>query len=215
MTTGAGSAGHVALIGDSIFDNAAYTGGERDVIGHLRTLLPPLWQTTLLAADGSTVEDVPQQLAGLPESVTHLVMSAGGNNAILNSDLLDVPSRTSADTLRLFSQRLQPFEAAYRRVLGALTATGCRTTVCTIYNGALAPDQAGLARVALMTFNDVILRAAFEHRVDVIDLRLICTDRADYANPIEPSGPGGLKIAKAVTRAIGIATPGGTTRVFQ
>jgi hypothetical protein len=47
-----------------------------------------------------------------------------------------------------------------------------------------------------MTFNDAILRAAFEHRVDVIDLRLICTDGADYANPIEPSGTGASRSRK-------------------
>ena len=216
MTQGEGSPapGHVALVGDSIFDNAAYTRGEPDVIGHLRGLLPSTWQATLLAVDGSTVEDVPRQLARVPESATHIVMSVGGNDAIMNSDLLDTPARSSADTLRLFSHRLQPFESGYRQLLGAVTALGGRTSVCTIYNGALEGDQAGLARVALMTFNDAILRAAFEHRVDVIDLRLVCTDGADYANPIEPSGTGGLKIAKAITRAIGIAAPDGTTRVI-
>jgi hypothetical protein len=31
----------------------------------------------------------------------------------------------------------------------------------------------------------------------------VCTEPADYANPIEPSGSGGLKIARAVARMIG------------
>jgi len=34
-----------------------------------------------LSVDGSTVEDVHRQLTGVPESATHIVMSAGGNNA--------------------------------------------------------------------------------------------------------------------------------------
>jgi hypothetical protein len=87
-------------------------------------------------------------------------------------------------------------------------------TVCTIYNGNL-PDrrQAALARVALMMFNDVILRIAFEHRASVIDLRLVCSEPADYANPIEPSGRGGLKIAGAVARITGAVTGCGGTRV--
>jgi hypothetical protein len=208
-------AGHVALIGDSIFDNAAYTRGDPDVTSHLRTLLPDGWQATLLAVDGATVADVPRQLARLPDSVTHIVMSAGGNDALMNSDLLDAPCRTSADTLRLFSERLKPFESAYRQVLAAVTETGRRTTVCTIYNGDLEPEQARTARVALMTFNDVILRTAFEYRVDVIELRLICTDRADYANPIEPSGPGGLKIARAIARALGVTPSDRPTSVFE
>jgi hypothetical protein len=35
---------HVVLLGDSIFDNAAYTRGEPDVVGHLRDLLPSPWR---------------------------------------------------------------------------------------------------------------------------------------------------------------------------
>ena len=71
-----------------------------------------------------------------------------------------------------------------------------------------------LARVALMTFNDVILRAAFEHGVDVIDLRLICTQDEDYANPIEPSGSGGLKIAKAIAHAVTLPGSAGSSRII-
>jgi len=51
--------------------------------------------------------------------------------------------------------------------------------------------------VALMTFNDVILRCGIERGLSIIDLRLICNEKSDYTNPIEPSGSGGLKIAKA------------------
>jgi hypothetical protein len=39
-----------------------------------------------------------------------------------------------------------------------------------------------------------------------IDLRLVCTEPADYANPIEPSGRGGLKIAGAIARSLGLST---------
>jgi hypothetical protein len=66
-----------------------------------------------------------------------------------------------------------------------------------------------------MLFNDVILRTAFERRLAVIDLRLVCTDPADYANQIEPSGRGGRKIAEAIARSLGIldGTAGGS-RVY-
>ena len=83
---------------------------------------------------------------------------------------------------------------------------GRPTTLCTIYNGNLPVSQAPTARVALSIFNDVILRVAFEHHLPVIDLRLICNEPADYANPIEPSGRGGWKIANAIARSLGIAT---------
>jgi hypothetical protein len=33
-------AGHVVLLGDSIFDNRSYTAGAPDVITHLGSLLP-------------------------------------------------------------------------------------------------------------------------------------------------------------------------------
>lgn len=41
--------GHVVLLGDSIFDNGAYTGREPDVATYLSALLPE-WRTTLMAA---------------------------------------------------------------------------------------------------------------------------------------------------------------------
>ena len=88
---------------------------------------------------------------------------------------------------------------------GRFSIETCQRRYVTIYNGALEDrDFALRARVALMMFNDVILRVAFEHHASVIDLRLVCNEKADYANPIEPSGQGGLKIAKAIVRAGGV-----------
>jgi hypothetical protein len=69
--------------------------------------------------------------------------------------------------------------------------------------------------VALMMFNDAILRVAFELRLGVIDLRLICVEPSDYANPIEPSGAGGAKIARAIAVSLGlIEANGSVSRVF-
>jgi hypothetical protein len=59
------------------------------------------------------------------------------------------------------------------------------------------------AQIALAVFNDVILRAAIDLRLDVLELRSICTERADYANPIEPSGLGGAKIARGIATMVG------------
>jgi hypothetical protein len=208
------SPGHVALLGDSIFDNRAYTGDQPDVITHLRKLLPERWTATLLAVDGATIGGLAGQFARVPEGATHLVLSAGGNDALMNNDLLAMPVRSSSDALRLFAARLGPFEIAYRTALQRLVSFGRRTVVCTIYNGWLDAEQAPLARVALMTFNDVILRAAFEQRLDVIDLRQICVDEADYANPIEPSGAGGRKIAAAIAGAVAGVPDRPVTRVY-
>jgi hypothetical protein len=66
-----------------------------------------------------------------------------------------------------------------------------------------------------MLFNDVIIRTAFESNAALVDLRLVCSEPSDYANPIEPSGSGGLKIARAVARAAGALGGGAGTAVFR
>jgi GDSL-like Lipase/Acylhydrolase family len=197
--------GHIVLLGDSVFDNAAYTGSEPDVITHLRAVLPSGWKATLCAVDGATTTALPSQIRCVAPDATHLFVSIGGNDALGNIDLLSTPVRSTADALHLFERRVAVFEQSYRRGLAPVLTLRKRVTLCTIYNGDL-PDreQAVLARVALMMFNDTILRIALEHRLPAIDLRLICCEREDYANPIEPSGRGGRKIALAIARAAGV-----------
>jgi GDSL-like Lipase/Acylhydrolase family len=199
---------HIALLGDSIFDNVSYTRGEPDVLTHLRSLLPAEWRASLFAADGSVSNDLTEQLPRVTTDVTHLVISVGGNDALMYSDLLHRPVLSTADALRLFRERVDRFEIDYRTAIDGALTLGRPTTTCTIYNGNLPAAQAATARIALMMFNDVILRVAFEHHSPVIDLRLICNEPADYANPIEPSGRGGRKIAEAIARTIGAV--GGT-----
>lgn len=194
---------HIVLLGDSIFDNRAYTGGAADVVTHLRGLLPRGWKATLGAVDGATTGRLRAQLDRVPPDATHLVVAIGGNDALQNSDLLSTRVRSSAETLALFAERLESFEASYGAAIDGVRALRRPATVCTIYNGALAPDHAAAARVALMMFNDVIIRAAAIRHLDVIELRTICTEPGDYANPIEPSGQGGRKIAHAIARAVG------------
>jgi hypothetical protein len=198
--------GHLALLGDSIFDNRAYTAGEPDVVHHLRSLLPVGWQASLVAVDGSTTGDLAPQLALVPADASHLVISLGGNDALMNSDLLNRPVASTEEALSLFAERMAAFESSYRAAITAALALGRETTLCTIYYGNFGAEEARLMRPALALFNDVILRVAFAHRLPAIDLRLVCTEPADYANPIEPSGRGGLKIAGAIARSLGLST---------
>jgi hypothetical protein len=206
---------HVALLGDSIFDNRAYTDGAPDVTEHLRALLPAPWRATLIAVDGSTTADIPRQLARVPADATNVVVAVGGNDALGNLDLLATRVGSTAEALALLGTRALAFEAGYRAAIEGTMRLGRDTTLCTIYDGNLAPTEAPLARVALMIFNDAILRVAFEYRLAVIDLRLVCTQAADYANPIEPSGSGGQKIADAIARAIGAVEGPPPARVFS
>lgn len=206
---------HIVLLGDSIFDNSSYTRGEPDVVTHLRGVLPAGAQATLLAVDGAVTRAMTHQVSRIPRDATHLVVSIGGNDALGNRDLLETPARSTADALRHFDKRVASFEADYRAAVQAILARGLLTTLCTIYNGAFEDaDQARRARVALMMFNDVILRVAFEHRASIIDLRLVCNETTDYANPIEPSGPGGLKIARVIARAVGMQPAADQSTVF-
>jgi len=189
---------HVALLGDSILDNGAYTGGEPDVKTHLRRLLPESIGVTLCAVDGSTTSSVEYQIDGVPRAASHIVVSIGGNDALGNIDLLQTPVRSTSEALSLFDERISRFEHRYRHALDLILELQRETAICTIYNGNLEPDRARLARMALMNFNDVILRYGFERRLTIFDLRFVCSEKEDYANPIEPSGAGGLKIAKAI-----------------
>lgn len=142
-------------------------------------------------------------------------MSIGGNDALGNRDLLEAPAGSTADALRRFDAAVTSFETDYRAAVQPILARGVPTNLCTIYNGAFEDaDEARRARVALMMFNDVILRVAFEHRASVIDLRLVCSETTDYANPIEPSGSGGLRIARVIARAVGTQPAAGHSAVF-
>ncbi|HEV7891839.1 MAG TPA: SGNH/GDSL hydrolase family protein [Pyrinomonadaceae bacterium] len=194
---------HVVLLGDSVFDNAAYVGGGADVVTHLRALVPEGWRATLAAVDGSVALDVPRHLESVPDDATHLVVSTGGNDALTNAGILGEYAESFAEVLGRLADVAEVFEDDYRRMLDALRSTGKPAAVCTIYNPRMEDARVQrLACAALATFNDVITRAAFEAGLPLIDLRLVCNEDADYANPIEPSEAGGAKIARAIVRLV-------------
>jgi hypothetical protein len=208
---------HVVLLGDSIFDNAAYTGGGPDVVTQLRQIIPDGWVASLLAVDGHRTEDVHNQLSRLPVDATHLILSVGGNDALAHIEILERPAASSAEVLALLAEIGNGFERRFRRLVTALIRRGLPVVVCTIYNGSF-PDSTyqRLAATALCVFNDAILRVAFECGLAVIDLRLVCKEPADYANPIEPSVAGGGKIARAIARTLEATQwPGGSLVVVD
>jgi lysophospholipase L1-like esterase len=193
----------IVLIGDSIFDNAAYVSGGPDVVTQLRRFLPAGSSATLLAIDGAIINEVLSQLRNIPRDATHLILSVGGNDVLAHTDLLDRRASSSAQVLGWLADAVEEFEERYRQLLITLMRLRLPLTVCTIYNGNLEPSIERIAATALAVFNDAILRLAAEHSVQVIELRLVCTEPGDYANPIEPSVAGGAKIARAIVRAVG------------
>ena len=195
---------HVVLLGDSIFDNGVYVRpGEPDVARQVQAVLPSGWQATLAARDGAVIADVPRQLARLPGDASHLVLSVGGNDALSEISILNVPVQTVGGALDRLAAVVARFEERYAALLEQVLRQGLPVTVCTIYNGWF--EEAAMqrrARTALALFNDAILRTAFAARVGVIELRRICTDAEDYANPIEPSARGGAKMAQVIVRVV-------------
>jgi hypothetical protein len=190
---------HIVLLGDSIFDNRSYTNGGPDVISQVQELLPTDSRATLLAVDGSTTNEIPAQMKLIPSDATHLVLSAGGNDAIMNSDVLLKSLKSTVNALSELADISEGFERNYRAAVASCRGPQLPLTICTIYNGNFPdPQYQRMAATALTLFNDVILRVAFEFRLSVIDLRFVCASPEDYANPIEPSSIGGAKIARCI-----------------
>ena len=91
---------HVVLLGDSIFDNAAYVRrGEPDVVAQLRAKLPRDWKATLCAVDGAVTSGVLRQLGRVPSDASHLVVSVGGNDALQNMGVLREGARSVAEAM--------------------------------------------------------------------------------------------------------------------
>ncbi len=193
---------HVVLLGDSIFDNAPYVPDRPPVIEQVRRGLPTGWKATLVAVDGHTVEDMAVQLPRIPADATHLVMSIGGNNALMASGLLGEPAATVGDALATLAVAIGEFRDSYIQMLAQVRERGLPVSVCTIYDA--IPTLEVAARAALTGFNDVITRAAFTAGIPLIDLRVICTHPDDYSplSPIEPSVVGGAKIADVICRLL-------------
>jgi hypothetical protein len=207
--------GHLILLGDSILDNLAYVGGGQDVVRQVRGKLPIGWDASLLAVDGAVTGGVAGQLSRLPRDASHLVVSAGGNDALGASHLLGQSVASVAEAVSLLETAQARFARDYGAMIGAVAATRLPVAVCTIYDTPPSGRDYRLIRTALALFNDIVTRTAFAAGFSLIDLRLICDADEDYANPIEPSERGGDKIAAAIAAwAAAAPAPGHRPSVF-
>lgn len=194
---------HIVLLGDSIFDNKSYVNGGKDTVANLREQMPDNWTATLLAIDGSVASSVATQLQRVPDGATHLFLSVGGNDALAAAGILQMPASSAADVFSELASVSARFEANYKSMLDAVRRLSKLTAVCTIYYPNYPePRFQKIAVAALSSFNDVIIRQATLNGIPIIDLRYVCTDAADYANPIEPSESGGAKIAKSIIQVV-------------
>jgi hypothetical protein len=135
--------------------------------------------------------------------------SVGGNDALGEAGLLERTVTSMAEALELITTVRERFRSAYARVLDQVLQHRLPLAVCTIYEARFPePVTRRLAATALTALNDAITREAFARAIDCIDLRILCDDDRDFANPIEPSVLGGAKIAAAILK---FAAPGGAS----
>jgi hypothetical protein len=193
---------HIAMLGDSIFDNGAYVGGAPDVRAQAIALLPGT-KVSSAAQDGAVMTDIESQLRLIPDTISHIVVSIGGNDAIRASGVLDESASTVAGALGRLGLIQEEFSRKYATMVNLLLDRRVALACCTIYEPRFQ-DQARrrAAASALTLLNDVITREVFRVGANLIDLRLICDKEEDFANAIEPSGTGGAKIARALARFV-------------
>lgn len=195
--------GHVVLLGDSIFDNKVYVDDGPAVIDQVRSTLGKEWAATLLAVDGSVTGGVVGQMEKLPQTATHLVISVGGNDALINHGILTAQDPNATATYFKLSEIQREFDAHYKAMIAHVVDKHKRIAVCTIYDpNYVNAQQNQIASAALSVFNDRITRIAFAHGLPVIDLRLLFSGTEHYANSIEPGPKGGAKIAEQIQQLL-------------
>jgi lysophospholipase L1-like esterase len=193
----------LVLLGDSILDNAPYTLPAPDTTAHLSGLLGSDWAIQRLAQDGARMRDLRSQVGGLTARPTHAVLSIGGNDAAEHIGVLERRGTSAAALLEELLAIAEEFGRRYEAAAREVAERADRTVLCTIYEVRLEPPLfARLARVPLALLNDRIIAIGARLGLDVLELRSICTEAADFVQQIEPSARGALKIAQAIAAVV-------------
>jgi len=209
---------HIVLLGDSIFDNKSYVNpSELDVPNQLRSLVGKGCKVTNLAVDGHVTRHIQTQLTHLPSDATHLFMSVGGNDGLGHLSIFQDPIQTVGEALKRMYFIGENFKKVYSSMLDNVLKHGLPTSVCNIYYprfhsnsldrvssylrmGVNIEKLQHMAMAAETIFNDIIMFEIFKRNLPLIDLRVLCNEDQDFANPIEPSCIGGMKIAKTINK---------------
>ena len=209
---------HIVLLGDSIFDNKSYVNpNELDVPNQLKSLVGPDCKVTNLAVDGHVTRHIETQLNHLPLDATHLFISVGGNDGLGHLSIFQHPIETVGEALQKMYLIGENFKKVYSSMLDSVLKHKLPTSVCNIYYprfhsnsldrvssylrmGVNVEKLQHMAMAAETIFNDIIMYEVFKRKLPLIDLRILCNDDQDFANPIEPSCIGGMKIAKTINK---------------
>ena len=178
-------------------------------------------KVTHLAVDGHVISDIRNQLRSLPSDATHLFVSVGGNDGLGHLSIFNEPVDTIGDALQKMFLIGENFKKEYSSMLDNVLTYKLPTTVCNIYYPrffsnslervvSYLPMMVDGEKLQQMTmaaetiFNDIIMFEVFKRNLPLIDLRILCNDDKDFANPIEPSCIGGLKIASAIKKVVSV-----------
>jgi lysophospholipase L1-like esterase len=205
----------LALFGDSILDNAPYTAAEPDTTSHLQTMLGEKWTVRRYARDGAVMRDVSRQLKESTERPSIAVLSVGGNDLTPRIDILEKRVSSSGEVFDELDKIVDNFDREYAGVAESVRNKADRTILCTIYEVRLEPAAfARRVRIPLAAVNDRIIRTAARLGVEVLELRRVCTEPADFALQIEPSARGAEKIAHAIASVVRGDADLATTRIY-
>jgi len=144
-------------------------------------IAPKRWTVTRLARDGVFVNRAsPASLPRSAKALTHLVISAGGNDALHHSGVLDAPAASAAQVLSKLANIQDTFRQGYRRMLDAARNLKLATAVCTVYEARFPELRRRLAALALSVIDDAIGPGSQ------------CRLRKNASHPNDgPAGPGG------------------------
>lgn len=113
-----------------------------------------------------------------------MILSVGGNDALMKSEILNAPVRSTSEALCMFADIAAQVEENYRLAVDACRRATLPLCLCTIYNGCFAdPSFQRTVTTALKIFNDAILRFGFELKLPMIDLRFCVLLRGRLHEP--------------------------------
>lgn len=196
---------HIVLLGDSTLDNGRYLNlarGELSVEKQLtKRCLERGWDMTVLAQDGSMLEDVRQrQLPLVPEAATHIILSASGNDLLSLLNQMVVANFTLSSMYTTIGTGLGQVSEDYRVLVQDVKALGCHLACCTLYRPSFNHMFfKSLATFSLGIHNNRIRQISTDLDSSIIEFSDIFDDPADFANPLELSSRGGSKLVGNVS----------------
>jgi len=205
---------HIALLGDSTLDNGRHLNSALGELSVGRQLSQRCnarnWKVTMLAQDGSLLEDVlTQQIPLIPMDASHVVVSCSGNDLLALLNEMVVAKFALSSVYRAVGEGLSMVSEQYRELITQLKKLECFVACCTVYRPNFdAIGFKSLATISLGVHNSRLMRIAEDLNCSVLDLASIFEGDEDFANPLELSTRGGMKVVENVMHFVSEHPPG-------